>query len=215
MKRIVIALALILAGCTSIQSDRKSLAWSEDNALLLDLQIVAVPQGDLQRAQLRLTATNTGTKPIVLDRELRAGFRLRFKTDLSEEFISSDDRDVSTNEVRKLDKPEPGAAKVRFVSLKPGDSLSRTYDLSKPMEMVVEGHMSDMDSVHYGFYYEEFSQFVVPSKAKELMVDAWYERGVWMMAVPQFEEWHGVSPEKIGLWQGRARSDTVTVKGKQ
>ena len=73
--------------------------------------------------------------------------------------------------------------------------------------------MSDQDSVHYGFYYEALTQFVVPEKAKRLMVDAWYERGVWMMSVPQFEEWHGKSPDNIGLWNGRARSDTIKIEG--
>lgn len=212
MLPVALACMGLLSGCAHVQPQQESLAWSEDDTLRLDLSVVAVPEGKLQRTQLRLTATNTSTNSIVLDKEMLAGFCLRFRTDLTEEPLHSDARDVSTREVARLDKPLPTAAAHRFVALKPGDKIARTYDLSQPMKTVCEGHMSDQNSVHYGFYYEALTQFVVPERAEALMVDAWYERGVWMMSVPQFEEWHGKSPEEIGLWGGRARSETITVK---
>ncbi len=206
------ALALTLCGCWTAPREKGSLAWSEDNTLQLNLEAVAVPGGDLQHTVLRLSATNTGGRPLVLDKEMLAGFCLRFETDLTKSPVHSDARDVATQEIKKLDKPHPAEAEKRFVTLKPGDSISRIIDLAKPLKTVCEGHMSDQDSVHYGFYYEALTQFIVPENATRLLVDAWYERGVWMMSVLQFEEWHGRSPADIGLWKGRARSDTLAVE---
>jgi hypothetical protein len=54
----------------------------------------------------------------------------------------------------------------------------------------------------------------VPAKTKKLLVDAWYERGVWMMPTAQFQEWYGVSADKLGLWSGRARSNTLVIEKK-
>ena len=79
---------------------------------------------------------------------------------------------------------------------------------------VVEGHASNMDSVHHGFYYEAMQTYQVPAEAKRLEVDAWYERGGWMMAATQFEEWYGQSAVKLGLWDGRARSNRLIIEKK-
>jgi len=189
-------------------------SWSEDGVLTMALELVALPDNDLQRAQMRLTVTNTGTSAIVLDRTLAAGFSLRFKTDLSAEFTRSDSKDVTAREVKRLEKPTAAEVGARFVRLAPGQSLSRTYDLAKPNRSVVEGQASDMESVHDGFYYEAMQAYRVPPEAKRMEVDAWYERGVWMMATAQFEEWFGQSAEEIGLWSGRARSNTVVIERK-
>lgn len=210
-----IAIILLSAALSAIGADKdKSDSWSEGGALKMTLELIALPANDLQKVQIRLTVTNTGTNDIVLDRTLAAGFSLRFKTDLSEEFTRSDEKDVSTKENKKLDKPTPEAVFSRFVAVKPGHALSRSYDLSGPIQSVVEGHASDMESVHYGFYYEAMQTYQVPLKAKKLEVDAWYERGVWMMATVQFEEWYGQSAEKMGLWSGRARSNTLVIERK-
>jgi hypothetical protein len=117
----------LLSGCTHVPTQPKSLAWSEDETLRLDLTVVAVPEDKLQRTQLRLTATNTSTNSIVLDREMLAGFCLRFRTDLTEEPFHSDERDVATRVVKSLEKPLPTAAEQRFVTLKPGDRIARAY----------------------------------------------------------------------------------------
>jgi len=189
-------------------------AWSEDNVLIMNLELISIPSNDLQRAQIKLTVTNAGTNDIVLDKHLAAGFSLRFKTDMSAEFVRTDGKDVSSKEVEKLEKPKPETAAARFISLKPKESLSKLYDLSLPVRIVQEGHVSDMDSVHYGFYYESMVRYLVPPGTGKLLVDAWYERGVWMMATPQFKEWYGQTPEKIGIWRGRARSNTLIIHRK-
>lgn len=137
-------------------------SWSEGGVLKMALELVALPQNDYQKAQLKLTVTNTSTNDIVLDRTLAAGFSFRFQTDLSEEFTRSDEKDVSTKENKKLDKPTPEEVGSRFVAVKPGQTLSKTYDLSEPVRRVVEGHASDINSVHHGFYYTSVQRTPTP-----------------------------------------------------
>ncbi len=200
---------------SAIAADKdQSDSWSEDGVLKMSLELIALPDNDLQKAQMKLTVTNTGTNGIVLDKTLAAGFSLRFKTDLSAEHTRSDEKDVTPKEAKKLEKPTAEEVRARFVRLAPGQSLSCTFDLAKPNRDVVEGHASDMDHVHHGFYYEAMQTYQVPAGAKRLEVDAWYERGVWMMATAQFEEWYGQSAEKLGLWDGRARSNRLVVEKK-
>jgi hypothetical protein len=67
--------------------------------------------------------------------------------------------------------------------------------------------------LHHGFYYEEVVRYQVPVKARQLRVCAWLDR-VSMFSGRQFEAWHGVNAEKLGLWQGRARSNTLIVDKK-
>lgn len=188
----------------------ESQAWSEDDALRLKLELITLRDNDLQNAQLLLKVSNVGTNALVLDKFMRAGFSLRFETDLSEQPVYSDERDVSQREVSKLERPKQEG--TRFVRLEPGGSLSRTINLSKPQPTVCEGHGTDSGSVHHGFYYESVVQYVVPPEAKELLVTAWYERGVWKMATAEFAKWHGQSAEESGIWRGRARSNTLLIR---
>ena len=49
MKMLLVALACmgLLSGCAHVQTQQESLAWSEDDTLRLDLNVVAVPEGKL------------------------------------------------------------------------------------------------------------------------------------------------------------------------
>ncbi|MBM4038620.1 MAG: M56 family metallopeptidase [Planctomycetes bacterium] len=188
--------------------------WSEWDALRLDLEVLAVPGGDLQRTQLKLTATNTRPNDLVLDRELVAGFDLSFLTGLEDPVFYREGRNVSCEVVEKLPKPRPEEAATRFVSLKPGQSLSRVLDLSKPIQCVEQGHASDYEHRHAGHYSESMIRFTVPSAAKELRVEVWYKRGLRLMAATQFAEWHGRGFGDLSLWVGRARSNAVVIQGR-
>lgn len=200
---------------SAIAADKnESDSWSEDGVLKMTLELVALPDNNLQKTQMKLTVTNMGTNGIVLDKTLAAGFSLRFKTDLSAEYKRSDGKVVTANEVKKLEKPTVEDVRARFIRLAPGQTLSCMFDLAKPNRVVVEGHVSDMDGIHHGFYNEAMYTYQVPAEAKWLEVDAWYERGVWMMATVQFEEWFGQSAGKLGLWDGRARSNRLVVEKK-
>lgn len=212
MKTMALMLLLCVALSAAAADKGKSDSWSEGGILKMTLELIALPDNDLQKAQMKFTVTNTGTNDIVLDKTLAAGFSLRFRTDLSEEFTYSADKNVMTKETKKLDRPTPETVSSRFVAMKPGQSLLRTYDLAGPVRAVVEGHASDMNSIHYGFYYEAMQTYQMPVKAKKLEVDAWYERGVWMMATAQFKEWYGQTAEEVGLWPGRARSNTLVIE---
>jgi hypothetical protein len=125
--------------------------------------------------------------------------------------IHSDERDVTSREIGKLPQPKADAVALRFVQLRPSDSLVRFFDLSGPVQTVTEGHVSDMNSVHFEFYYESLTQYQVPDATNQVIVDMSYEGGVLMMSVPQFTRWHGKSPADLGLWTGRARSDRITI----
>ena len=187
--------------------------WSEDDTLWLDLEALQPLPVDLQDIKLKLTVTNLASKSIVLDKECSAGFSLRFKTDLSQELIFSDENDVSTKELQKLSKPAPDVARNRFVELQPKKTFSRVFDLSQAVRTVREGHGTYANGAHVGFYYEAEVQYLVPPKVNKLFIDAWYERGV-MMAWPQFKDWFGVGIDELGVWSGRARSNTVVVERK-
>jgi hypothetical protein len=213
-------LLLALSGCLGPRvsfgpADMELLApWSQEHALRMELIVLNGSNKDLNRVQLELKVTNISTNVLILDREVAAGFNLRFRTDLSERFVYSAERDVSSEETRRLPKPGTNAANTRFVALRPGESLSRSYDLSKPIRSVCQGHWSDREMVHHGFYYEADVLYRVPKRAKKLLIDVWYERGVWWTAADQFEQWHGRSAESIGLWGGRAGSNSVVVEGR-
>ncbi len=205
----------LAAGGLNCQADTELLAASsEEDALKMELTVLKQPGKDLSGMQLQLKVTNTSTNNLVLDKELAAGFSLRFRTDLSDENVKSEERDVCWKEVSRFSKPSSAAASKRFVVLRPGKSLSRKYDLSKPVHSVIEGHSSDKNMVHRGFYYEATVRYAVPAGAKKVLIDAWYDRGVWMMATPQFQEWHGRSAQDLGVWDGRANSNTVSVERK-
>ena len=214
MTRLLYALLFCFTLSAIAAEKEQSGAWSEDGILTMALELVALPDNDLQKAQMKLSVMNKGTNVIILDKALAAGFSLRFKTDLSEEYTRSDEKDVKTKEVKILEKPTAEEVRARFVRLTPGQSLSRMFDLAKPIRKVVEGHATDMKMLHYGFYYEALQTYQIPAKAKRLELCAWYERGFWMMSGAQFEEWYGLSAEKIGLWTGRARSNTLVIQKK-
>lgn len=210
MKTILSLLAITICVCTHTVSGADF--WSEGNVLAMHLDVIAVPSNDIQRARIKLTVTNTSTNTIVLDRNLDAGFGFRFKTDLSEKHTHSDDKDVSLTEGKQTKKPEVAEAKLRFVRLTPKSSISRVFDLSRPTKGIIEGHATDMDMVHHGFFYEAMVSYVVPTNATSISVDAWYERGVHWASVHEFTEWFGVDPSDLGLWEGRARSNTLTIE---
>jgi hypothetical protein len=155
---------------------------------------------------------NASAKEIVLDKILVAGFSLRLKAEILEKDGTLGEMEAIAGETKALEKPGPEAAGTRFVSVKPGDSLSRNYDLAGPIRYVVQGHETDRNHIHHGFYGEVTGKFSVPSGARKLIVEAWYERGFWRMAHDQFEEWFGRSGAKIGLWTGRARSNRLVLK---
>jgi len=210
---LLVLLASVVLNCPAIEL-KETKASSEDNALDMKLELVALPDNDLQKAQFKLTVTNASRAPLVLDKELITSFGPGFKTDLSEEIFHDDKKDVSLQEAEKLDKPKPDAAAERFLPLKPGEALSRMYDMAKPMKVVEEGHGTDKNHAHHGFYYEAMMRYHVPPAAKKLLVTVYYERGVWMMATAQFEQWHGKSAEALGVWNGRACSNSLLIEKK-
>ena len=210
MKTRYVLLTVFMTACACVVSWADS--WSEDDTLAMRLAVIEIPSNDLQRARIKLTVTNTSTNTIVLDRDLDAGFGFRFKTDLSEKYIHSDDKDVSLVEGERIKKPDRAGAKRRFVRLKPKGSLSRVFDLSRPTKGIIEGHATDMDMVHHGFFYEAMVRYAVPSNVTSISIDAWYERGVHWASIHEFTKWFGTDPEKLGIWDGRARSNTVTIE---
>ncbi|MCX7049915.1 MAG: hypothetical protein NTX50_31090 [Candidatus Sumerlaeota bacterium] len=210
---LLLVLSLGTAGVAAASPE--TLGWSEDNALSLTLELIAVPDNDLHRAQIKLTVANITTYPIVLDKELVVGFSLRLMPELSDMATTEDLQNVApkkTDEV--IVKPATEAGRQRFAPLAPGQSWSRIYDLQKPMKTVFEGHMSNKNMIHYGFFSEQMSRYEIPPKARKLFAEVHYERGVWMMAKPQFKDWFGVSVEEIKLWQGRAVSNTLVIEQK-
>ena len=200
----------LLVGCSGSRL-KPSPGWSAEGALDLKLELLAVPDHDLQRAQFKLTVSNVGPHDVVLDQDLTVGFSLSFKTDLSEEDVRSDKRDVSAEVVERLAKPAPEAARDRFVVVQPGAALVRIFDLAQPARVEHQGHASDLEMRHHGFYYEAITRFHVPPAARTLQVEVWHE-DVWMMATPQFAEWHGASAETLGLWPERARSNSIVIR---
>jgi hypothetical protein len=187
-------------------------AWSEDNAMKMSLELVELPGNDLQRAVLKLTVTNTGEADLILDRELAVGFVLSFETDLTKEGWLRYENHVTTKETKRIDKPKPRDVKSRFVRLKPRHSLSRTYDLARPVREVISGWAVGPGVAPAGSYYEATRTYHVPAKATRLSIIMWYERGSWEMTEPQFKKWFAKSPQEIGLWEGRARSNTLVIQ---
>jgi hypothetical protein len=64
---------------------------------------------------------------------------------------------------------------------------------------------------HRGFFYEADVRYQIPPRASKLVIHVSYERGVWPFAKPQFKDWFGMEFDKSGVWDGRARSNSVTV----
>ena len=174
-----------------------------DNLLSLRLEANKPVTSSLQETRLKLIVTNTSIKDVIVDNELVAGFNLKVDTD------PSDGTNVS--DYRTLEKPSPQEAGKRFRKLAPGDSLSRTYDLSQPVRSVAQGHCTYKNGGHVGFYYEAERKLDIQFDVTRLIVRVAYEGRVWMFSHRQFEAWFGVSEDASGMWQGRAESNTVTV----
>jgi hypothetical protein len=195
--------------------------WSEGGVLRLELTVLNATNKDLSRIQLELKVTNAGTNALVLDKELVAGFGFQFRSELPEgsfydQSFYSQEREVTYKELSKLPKPTANSIKDRFVSLAPGMSLSQTYDLSKPIRAEVDGHSTTTNSVNSAkgrdaVYYEALMRCRVPRPVKKIYIDVSYDR-VWTIAARQFAEWYGRSGEDIGLWPGRAHSNTVVLE---
>jgi hypothetical protein len=194
--------------------------WSEGGVLQLELSVLNATNKDLSRIQLQLKVTNTGTNALVLDNELVAGFGFQFRSELPEgsfydQSFYAQEREVTFRELSKLPKPATNSIKDRFVSLAPGQSLSQTYDLSKPIRAEVEGH-NTVNSTNGAkgsdaFYYEALMRCRVPRPVKKILIDVSYDQG-WKQAAQQFAEWYGRSAEDIGLWPGRAHSNTIVME---
>jgi hypothetical protein len=197
--------------------------WSEGGVLQLELSVLNTTNKDLGRIQLQLKVTNTGTNALILDKELVAGFAFEFRSELREgsfydQNFYAQEREVTFKELSKLPKPATNSIKDRFVSLAPGKSLSQTYDLSKPMRAEVDGHATtnSTDGVkrHDGSYYEALMRCRVPRPVKKILIDVSYDQN-WQQAAQQFAQWYGRRAEDIGLWAGRAHSNTIVMEREQ
>lgn len=192
-------------------------AWSDPEALAVKLEVVKNPSPDWNTAQLKLTVTNTSKKEIVIDSELMVGFSLRFER-VPFDIIFDESKDVSLKEVKKLSKPSPEQVSRRFAKLLPGKSLSRVFDMSQPISNAHSGHMTygtpGGGRYHVGYYYEAQDTYHFPKEGGKLEISIWYDGGVLFSAVSEFQKWYGVSEEKAGLWQGRARSNVIVIERK-
>jgi len=189
----------------------------EDDALRLALEVVERPKTNLSQTRLKLTVTNASTKSIVLDKELSAGFSLSFKTDLTDKQdpddpIFSPEHDVEWKEIKRLPKPSQQDTMQRFMPLKPGRSLSRTYDLSQPVVHVRQGHATDKNRVHHGFYYEAEYRLQIPPRASKLFITAAYRGKIYWRAETAFKTWFGFSTRDLKMWSGSASSNTIAVE---
>lgn len=220
--QIVLLIAIILqqAAPTQKQPDKydEVKGWSEDDTLVLKLEVVRPPATKWAQTQLKLTVTNTNKKPIVLDKELSVGFGLLFETNLKDGNVISEDRDVTNKEEKQLDKPKPNEVQARFVKLAPGQTLTRIIDLSKPNRTQHSGHrtygVEGGGRAHVGFYYEAEERYNVPPDVKRLVAEVYYDGSVWFTAVKEFEEWFGKSQQQIGQWRGRAKSNQLVIEKK-
>ncbi len=184
--------------------------WSEDNEVYLLVEPLPFDRSKLGSTRFRVTLTNTSKKDLIFDRELVTGINVRISSDDPLAKERGQDR-VVREEGKDLPVPPKDAWKARFVALKPGQSLTRDFDVSKPFRYVYQGHGTDMEGVHHGFYSEQTARLTVPADAPRIFVQVWYDRAVWMMARPQFIDWHGKNPEEIGVWNGRARSNLLRI----
>lgn len=128
-----------LAQSNDDRAIRKDL--SDGSVLRLTLDVVEPPKTDLAQTKIKLTVTNTSSKSIAVDTELSAGFGLSFTTDLSDKGDPDDpffspDHDVDRKEIKKLAKPSRQDVMKRFVRLEPGQSVTRIFDLSRPLVAV-------------------------------------------------------------------------------
>jgi hypothetical protein len=185
-------------------------SWSDESALKLTLNLIKRPTNDLSQSTLRLTVKNTSPKPIVLDSECLCGFRLQFEIDRRDP-DSDEDAPVSLQELRQLPKPPPGVGRTRFVPLEPGRSISRSWDLSGPVPYVVEGHRTDLQRVHRGFFYEAEGRYQIPQNVRQITIRARYRGDVWFTAIHAFNEWFGVNYDELKLWNGQAESNAVVI----
>lgn len=144
---------LVISGCASPTVPNAE-SRSKVNALSLRLEADKPVIRSLQETRLKLTVTNTSSESIVLDNDLVAGFGLKAEPYLSDGTLLSEERDVAAEGFRTLNKPSSEEAGKRFRKLGPGESLSRSYDLSQPIRHVVQGHGTYKNGGHVGFYYE-------------------------------------------------------------
>ena len=218
---VAIAMIIGLAIESRAAAIEPQVPWSEGGVLRLELTVLNPTNKDLSRIQLELKVTNTGTNALVLDKELVAGFGFQFRSELPQgsfydQSFYAQEREVTFKELSKLPKPTSNTIKDRFVSLAPGKSLSQTYDLSKPIRAEVDSHSAAVNSTNTavrpdGVYYEALMRCRVPRPVKKIFIDVSYDR-VWTMAARQFAEWYGRRAEDIGLWPGRAHSNTIVME---
>src|SRR5262245_15879200 len=136
-------------------------SWSDENTLKLTLEVIERPTSDLGQTKLRLTAKNIGPKPIVLDSECLCGFRFHFEITGRDPNSEGNGR-VLLHEDKRLPKPAADVARSRFGPVQPGQAISRSWRLSGPIRMIVEGHATDLQRVHHGYFYEAEGHYEIP-----------------------------------------------------
>jgi hypothetical protein len=162
----------------------------------LSIRAVGTPH-DANR--FRVTVTNVGAVPVGWDRQFVAFLKWRFTDDAGEP--------LPTTEPSDQHEPQPNH-RERFVTLMPGTSLSKEFDLAKPLATFVSGHGSfDVGDIPTG--YEELVRFILPDRPTRVKVEVAY--------APQgddlggFHVWFGFDARDVRLGLDECKSSNATI----
>lgn len=204
--------APVAATCSSVPLTRTCESANSVGQARVRLQIAAVKPVRREQLLLQITATNVGTIPIVWDQEFAVLIDWNVRTQSQTIDLSIPDR-----KFRRYSPPKNSFDPDRFVTLKSGQSVSKTVDLVGGFPIFVTGHRTKRTPegvfLHSVMAYVCNATFEIPPDAKAISVVATYgmRSTDWIGGDP-FQYWFGRTLEEMGLPQISFESNALTVK---
>ncbi len=169
------------------------------------VSITIVPlEHQKERLVVRIDVTNCSGAPIIWDSE--------FASFVNWDLRSDDGSRIEPISVKILERTESPRKKSRFVAIKPGQLLSKTFDLTSPFRHFTHGHGSVIASngtyFHVPTGVEEQVKFVLPGTVQNVLMSVQYTGDEDFGG---FNAWFGYSPAEIKLWTGRAKSNEIRI----
>ncbi|MDB5348667.1 MAG: hypothetical protein JWP89_7044 [Schlesneria sp.] len=153
---------------------------------------------------VRIDVTNCTSGPIVWDSE--------FASFVCWDLRSDDGSRIEPISVKNLDRTESSVKKSRFVTIRPGELLSKSFDLTSPFRHLTHGHGSVISSngayFHVPTGVEEYVRFALPTTARDVLMSVQYNGDEDFGG---FNSWFGYSPAEIELWAGRTKSNEIRI----
>jgi hypothetical protein len=183
---------LICAGCGSEDEG--------DGSPRFKLILEKKPQGDAERPHIKVSVTNNSKAAIAWDKQ--------FSVFLHWHASYEDGTPVETLPNYDVARPTEEEVNSRFVVLAPGETVSKSLDLTDAIRSFGSGTMHSREQRHAAYTgFEYYFRFSADDRDKSIIISLEYKIG--MNGWGGFRAWTGRDPNAYQFFEGDAASNDL------